>query len=78
MVDTTVGRVLFSDIVPPELPFSLVNRDLGKKQLGELIDRCYRVCGNKATVLLADAVMQMGFSQSTKAGVSILPSLTSP
>ena len=71
MVDTTVGRVLFSDIVPPELPFSLVNRDLGKKQLGELIDRCYRVCGNKATVLLADAVMQMGFSQSTKAGVSI-------
>jgi DNA-directed RNA polymerase beta' subunit len=71
MVDTTVGRVLFSDIVPASLPFSLINRDLGKKQLGELIDRCYRVAGNKATVLLADAIMQMGFSQSTTAGVSI-------
>lgn len=71
MVDTTVGRVLFYDIVPDELPFSLVNRAMGKKALGELIDRCYRVSGPKATVLLADAVMKMGFEQSTVAGVSI-------
>ena len=71
MVDTTVGRVLFYDIVPDELPFSLVNRAMGKKALGQLIDRCYRVSGPKATVLLADAVMKMGFEQSTVAGVSI-------
>jgi len=71
MVETTVGRVLFYDIVPDELPFSLVNRAMGKKALGELIDRCYRVSGPKATVLLADAVMKMGFEQSTVAGVSI-------
>jgi len=71
MVDTTVGRVLFYDIVPNTLPFSLVNRDMGKKALGELIDRCYRVAGAKATVLMADAVMQMGFAESTKSGVSI-------
>ncbi|MCB9793339.1 MAG: hypothetical protein H6741_11500 [Alphaproteobacteria bacterium] len=71
MVDTTVGRVLFYDIVPPQLPFSLVNRPLAKKALGELIDRCYRICGPKATVLLADALMGIGFTMSTKAGVSI-------
>ena len=71
LVDTTVGRVLFYDIVDDRLPFSLVNRPLGKKQLGELIDRCYRLCGPKATVLMADAVMQMGFTMSTRAGVSI-------
>jgi DNA-directed RNA polymerase subunit beta' len=57
--------------VPPQLPFALVNRPLGKKALAELIDRCYRVCGPKATVLLADALMQMGFSMSTRAGISI-------
>ena len=71
MVNTTVGRVLFHGIVPIELPFALVNRALGKKALGELIDRCYRVCGAKKTVLMADALMQMGFRQSTVAGISI-------
>ena len=70
-VKTTVGRVLFSSIVPKELPFSLVNRALGKKALGELIDRCYRVAGAKKTVLMADALMQMGFRNSTTAGISI-------
>ncbi|MFN7146683.1 MAG: hypothetical protein ACK4YP_23110, partial [Myxococcota bacterium] len=71
LVQTTVGRVLFSSIVPNELPFSLVNRPLGKKALGELIDRCYRVAGAKKTVLMADALMQMGFKMSTAAGISI-------
>jgi DNA-directed RNA polymerase beta' subunit/biotin carboxyl carrier protein len=71
LVNTTVGRVLFSSIVPAELPFSLVNRPLGKKALGELIDRCYRVAGAKKTVLMADALMQMGFRMSTAAGISI-------
>jgi len=71
LVDTTVGRVLFSSIVPHELPFSMVNRPLGKKALGELIDRCYRVAGAKKTVLMADALMQMGFRMSTAAGISI-------
>ena len=72
LVQTTVGRVLFyANVVPPELPFSLVNRALGKKQLGELIDRCYRIAGAKKTVLLADALMQMGFRMSTAAGISV-------
>ncbi len=72
LIKTTVGRVIFShNIVPEKLPFSLVNRPLGKKQLGELIDRCYRICGAKETVLMADALLQMGFKQSTVAGISI-------
>ncbi len=70
LVKTTVGRVLFYDIVPAELPFSAVNRELNKKALGELIDRCYRVAGAKSTVLMADALMGMGFKMSTAAGVS--------
>jgi DNA-directed RNA polymerase beta' subunit len=71
LVDTTVGRVLFYDIVPKGVPFSLVNRPLSKKALGELIDRSYRDCGNKRTVLFADALMKQGFSQATSAGISI-------
>jgi len=71
LVDTTVGRVLFYDIVPSMLPFSAVNQVLSKKALGELIDRCYRTAGAKATVLMADALMGIGFAMSTRAGVSI-------
>ncbi len=71
MVDTSCGRVLFYEIVPQELPFSLVNRPMDKGALGQLIDRCFRIAGPKATVLLADALMVLGFEQSTRAGVSI-------
>ncbi|MCB9777332.1 MAG: DNA-directed RNA polymerase subunit beta' [Alphaproteobacteria bacterium] len=71
LVETTVGRSLFYDIVPEAVPFSMVNRPLNKKALGQLIDRCYRVAGAKATVLFADALMAQGFGMATKAGVSI-------
>ena len=71
LVDTTCGRVLFYEIVPQQLPFSLVNRTMKKGALGELIDRCFRIAGPKATVLLADRLMRLGFEQAAKAGVSI-------
>jgi len=69
--DTTVGRALLSEIVPTEIPFNVYNKVLGKKDLAELIDVCYRLTGNKKTVLLADHLMQTGFKQAMRAGISI-------
>src|SRR4051812_32173570 len=43
LVESTVGRVLLSEIVPLEIPFEAYNRVLDKKQLAELIDTCYRL-----------------------------------
>jgi DNA-directed RNA polymerase subunit beta' len=71
LVLTTVGRALLYEIVPKKLPFKLVNRVMGKKQLGDLIDSCYRVFGQKETVLLADRLRHLGYGYATKAGVSI-------
>ncbi len=71
VVNTTVGRVLFYSIVPPELPYNLVDRPMSKKALGELIDKCYRIAGPKKTVLFADALMALGFRMAAEAGVSI-------
>lgn len=71
MMDTTIGRTLLWDIVPKEVPFALVNRQLGKKGMAELIDTVFRLCGGKATCIFADRLMQMGFQFSTKAGISI-------
>src|SRR5687767_13183247 len=56
MVLTTVGRALLYEFCPKEISFESVNKVMGKKQLGELIDLVYRECGQKATVLLADAL----------------------
>jgi len=72
MVETTCGRVLlYEGGIPAEIPFELVNRPLGKKQLNELIDYGYRLCGQKATVLMADYLRSTGYSEATKAGISI-------
>ena len=71
LYDTTVGRVLVSEVLPKPLDFRSVNRVLDKKALSRLIDDCYRAAQNKATVLLADRLRTLGYEMSTQAGVSI-------
>ena len=71
LLDISVGRVLLSDVLPPEVPVSCCNKQMGKKELEELIDRTFRICGGKPTVLLADALKNFGFKYSTMAGISI-------
>ena len=69
--DTTVGRALLSEIMPPGLSFDLVNRLMNKKAISSLINACYRRVGLKETVVFADQLMYTGFSYATRAGVSI-------
>jgi DNA-directed RNA polymerase subunit beta' len=68
---TTVGRVLFFDIIPEGVPFELVNRVMDRKTLGELVNEVYRRVGNKATVILSDKLRTLGYEFATKAGISI-------
>src|ERR1700683_4632915 len=70
-VETTVGRMLLNEIVPPEIPLAEINRTMKKKELGNLIDLVYRKCGNKVTVIFADRMKDMGFEFATRAGISI-------
>ncbi|MGM0811589.1 DNA-directed RNA polymerase subunit beta' [Thioalkalivibrio sp.] len=69
-VDTTVGRAILSGILPVGLPFRLIDRELSKKAISQLINACYRRLGLKDTVVFADQLMYMGFRFSTRAGVS--------
>ncbi len=69
--ETSVGRSLLSDIIPKEVPFNEVNQTMTKKQIAKLIDKCFRLAGAKATAIMADQLMTMGFHYSTKAGISI-------
>ena len=70
LTDTTVGRVLLYEIVPEEVPFDIINKVMNKKMIANLIDYCYRSCGDKATVLLADRLKDLGFEFATKSGAS--------
>jgi DNA-directed RNA polymerase subunit beta' len=71
-VDSTPGRMMIAEILPrhPKIPFELVNRLLRKQEVSHIIDEVYRHCGQKETVLFADAVMGLGFKEACKAGIS--------
>jgi DNA-directed RNA polymerase subunit beta' len=68
---TTAGRSLLSEILPPGLPFSAVDRPLKKKEISRLINTSFRRCGLRETVIFADKLMQYGFRLATRAGISI-------
>ncbi len=71
LVDTTVGRVILSEILPSQLNFSHVNQLMTKKELTKLVDRVYRQTGLHEVVVMLDRLKDLGFSYATNAGVSI-------
>jgi DNA-directed RNA polymerase beta' subunit len=70
-VETTTGRIIFSDILPEGISFSMVNKDMTKKELGKLIEYIYKKSGKRSTVVFLDNLEQLGFKYATKSGVSI-------
>lgn len=71
LVQTTIGRILVGELLPEVVPFSLVNKELSKKELAFLIDYTYRHGGTKETVILADRLKDLGYEYATRAGISI-------
>jgi len=71
MVDTTVGRILFSEILPREIPFEMVNKEMNKKELSKLVELCYKKGGKRATVVFLDNIEKLGFKYATLSGTSI-------
>ena len=72
IVESTPGRILISDLLPrhPELPFSMINQVLTKKEVSSVIETSYRHCGQKETVIFADRLMKLGFKYACNAGIS--------
>jgi len=70
-IDTTVGRVILSEILPEGIDFSMINKEMTKKEVGKLIEYCYKRLGKKATVILLDNLEKLGFKYSTHSGTSI-------
>jgi DNA-directed RNA polymerase subunit beta' len=70
-VETTVGRVIFSEILPKKIPFAMINRDITKKEIGKLIEYSYKKAGRRETVVFLDNLEKIGFQYATKSGISI-------
>ena len=71
LVDTTIGRIMLSELLPVKVPFSVINKIMNKKELAWLIDYTYRHAGTKETVILADRLKDLGYEYATRAGISI-------
>ncbi|HEY0322341.1 MAG TPA: DNA-directed RNA polymerase subunit beta' [Pyrinomonadaceae bacterium] len=69
VINTTAGRVIFNDSIPPGLPF--INGTMKKKGLQALVNYCHIRLGHEMTVKALDDLKALGFLYATKAGISI-------
>ncbi len=70
-VDTTTGRIILGEILPEGIPFSMINREITKKEAGKLVEFCFKKLGRKATVVFLDDIEKLGFKYATVSGTSI-------
>ena len=80
LVESTVGRFIFNENLPQDLGFVdravdkyglEIDRVVDKKQLGVIIDKCFRKHGNSVTAEILDHIKTMGFKYSTIGAISI-------
>ena len=68
LVQTTVGRVIFNDILDSRMPY--YDLALSGKHLSRIIADCYQILGRRATIELLDRMKETGFRESTRSGLS--------
>jgi len=72
LIETTPGRMMLADLLPrnKNVPVTILNTALTKKEISNLIDVVYRHCGQKETVIFCDRMMKLGFRYACIAGIS--------
>jgi DNA-directed RNA polymerase subunit beta' len=68
LVKTTVGRVIFNDILNPQMAY--YDLPLSSKHLSRIIADCYQLLGRRETIDLLDRMKEIGFRESTRSGLS--------
>jgi DNA-directed RNA polymerase subunit beta' len=70
-LETTIGRLIFNQEIPIPKELGYVNKEVSKKQLGEIVANCFDKLGVSATSRLLDGIKKVGFKYSTRAGLTI-------
>ncbi len=68
LVETSVGRIIFNEPLPPEVGF--VNRAMNSRELRKLVSELIDKCGIKKTALILDRIKRMGFKYASDSGIS--------
>ena len=82
LIDTTLGRLIFNEALPQNLGFKKreclddmfaleVDELVGKKQLSNIVDMCFRSQGEHRTALMLDAIKALGYKYSTRGAVTV-------
>ena len=82
LITTTVGKIIFNEHIPQDLGFvdrsipeNALNLEIdfkvGKKQLGQIIERCIKIHGTAMTAQVLDKIKALGFKYSTKAAITV-------
>jgi DNA-directed RNA polymerase subunit beta' len=69
IMETSIGRIIFNEIIPDSLGF--FNEVIDKKKLGNIVYDGYRVEGNARTAEMLDGIKRLGYSYATRAGVTV-------
>ena len=71
--ETTAGRMILGELLPKadNMPFDLVNKVMPAGEIEKLLATTYERCGDKAMIMLADALKNTGFEQAARSGISI-------
>ena len=68
LIETSVGRIIFNEPLPPEMGF--VNKTMNSRELRKLISELISKCGLKKTALILDRIKRMGFKYAADSGIS--------
>jgi len=69
LVETTIGRIIFNEALPEDYEF--FNQVISKKELGDIVYKCYRDYGNEATARTLDQIKRLGFTFATHGGITV-------
>jgi DNA-directed RNA polymerase subunit beta' len=68
-IKTSVGRIIFNDVLPPQLGF--FNEAIDKSTLKQIVTDCYKLLSNEETAAVVDSIKELGFHYATKSGTTI-------
>ena len=82
VIDTTLGKMLFNEIIPQDLGFVdrstpenalrlEIEKTVGKKQLKPILDKCINTHGATKTAEVLDDVKAIGYKFSTRGAISV-------
>ena len=82
VIETTVGRIIYNEPIPQDLGYvdrtdpehmfdQEISFQVGKKQLGDIIDRCIQKHGFTISAEVLDSIKALGYKYSTKAAITI-------